>query len=87
MLKKLKLDLDALAVESFATDRGAAARGTVRAHTAAPACHYVETENAPTCVAASCNCVASWGCGTRGSGSGVSGTDAFWTCDQEPITA
>ena len=64
MLKKLKLELDVLAVESFATQQGdGTARGTVRAHTGPPQCHYVETDNAPTCLNASCGCAYTWTCG------------------------
>lgn len=33
-MRKLSLDLDALVVETFATDRADAERGTVRAHEA-----------------------------------------------------
>ena len=46
-MRKLALDLDALRVESFATEAADAHRGTVRAHD-----DTMETEN--TCLATTC---------------------------------
>jgi hypothetical protein len=49
-MKKIRLDVDALRVETFETDRAAADRGTVRAHDASgQSCPYECTRYEPTC--------------------------------------
>ncbi len=50
-MKKIRLDLDALHVQTFETDRAEADRGTVRAHDDASgqSCPYECTRAEPTC--------------------------------------
>ena len=58
-MKKLQLDLDTLAVESFSTDGGEAPRGTVAAHeytNTAPTCVYHCTWVGNTCEGNTCGC-------------------------------
>lgn len=55
-MKKIRLDVDALRVETFETDRAAADRGTVRGHDDASgqSCPYECTRYEPTCRAPLC---------------------------------
>lgn len=53
-MKKLMLDLDALAVESFATDRQSAPRGTVVGHYGPTHTEWGQASCDRTCLA-SCN--------------------------------
>jgi len=49
-MKKIRLDVDALRVETFETARAGADRGTVRAHDASgQSCPYECTRAEPTC--------------------------------------
>ncbi|HEX8693970.1 MAG TPA: hypothetical protein VF746_16220 [Longimicrobium sp.] len=57
-MKKLALDLDALRVESFATEAAPAGRGTVRGHDS------IETENCTT----KTTCITERFCPTRNTG-------------------
>lgn len=79
-MEKMRLSLDALEVQSFATARAGEARGTVRGHDAPTDCVECPTANANwnTCWATcadSCNC---------GSGSGPDTQDcggySDWAC-------
>lgn len=55
-MKKFRLNVDALQVQSFATDAAAHERGTVQAHDAASgqSCPYECTRDEPTCNGAAC---------------------------------
>ena len=69
-MRKLTLDLDALAVESFATDAAAAARGTIAAREATPTCNLTNLDcqtnivYCPSRVVTQCGCLT----GTTGTG-------------------
>ena len=56
MVRKIRLKLDELRVESFATDAVEHERGTVRAHDGAsgPSCPYACTLDEPTCKGPAC---------------------------------
>ena len=56
MQKKLSLDLDALAVDSFATSTAAAGRATVRAHDATQGCQPTPPQYADCTCFATCLC-------------------------------
>jgi hypothetical protein len=64
-MKKLRLDLDHLAVESFTTAGGADPRGTIAAHEATPECTV-----AASCICSLGNtaCGLTWHCSVVGGG-------------------
>ncbi|HEU0012637.1 MAG TPA: hypothetical protein VFQ45_03100 [Longimicrobium sp.] len=57
-MKKLRLDLDDLEVESFPTAAAPTARATVRGHEATPAC----TESCTNCTYDDTLCGLTWHC-------------------------
>ena len=72
MIRKLSLDLDALVVETFETEKTAGERGTVRAHAFTDTCGQrvcsIETGGGPTCVdtcQASCPATCAFTCNTE----------------------
>jgi hypothetical protein len=97
MRNKLRLDLDALAVESFDTRPALAPRGTIVAHDSA-----TEPQD-PQTIVNTCDCpTAAWTCGCTVPGSGqtycgaytCAGDSCYYTncldtcdnCPQEPAT-
>jgi hypothetical protein len=59
-MKKLRLDVEDLAVESFATADGADERGTVRGHEATEGCAV--TESCTNCTYDDTICGLTWHC-------------------------
>ncbi|HSU17730.1 hypothetical protein [Longimicrobium sp.] len=91
-MRKLRLDLDALVIESFAPADSPPARGTVRGHvslywedcspseTCAGAgypCEHTDQSCGGTCYEATC----APGCGGGGTGTGTGGSDPAVTCN------
>ena len=70
-MKKIRLDLDALAVETFSTTRDdEAARGTVRGHLSAyyELCHEGDTWQQSCTCEATCNAATCYNCGGGSAG-------------------
>lgn len=82
-MKRLKLSLDALKVESFAVDSAAPARGTVRAHetdwTELATCPCTVQTDCGTCVPDSWETCLEFGC-DQGTGTGPQESAWGTTC-------
>ena len=72
-MRKLRLDLDALAVESFATDAAAAARGTIAAHgyEATPLCNVTNLDCYTRLTCLTCGCLTRTDAGRAAPGAGA----------------
>ena len=88
---KIRLDVDALRVESFETSAGAAPRGTVRGHGDTLAYDRCDTNEANCTLycpggsgGASCDgsCDSCYGCGTDTAAASCNGTCAGATCGE-----